>query len=146
MSCHDVVKKTMELYDAGRIGREEAKELIHECALDVNWCDGNRSEAIDYIRGCICSNCLKKVPECGKLYHVWDIAFQLRDGFKLFSAMHLASDGLCIDCFDTIVDEFSHEQGVGEKMRAFIEEQGDCCTSTGKYEDSNNGFWWPDDR
>ena len=59
MSCHDigrgmneVVKTTIELYDAKAIDINATKKIIASCAAAVNWCDGNEYEATAYIRRC----------------------------------------------------------------------------------------------
>lgn len=151
MSCHDigrglnsVVKVTVELFDAGKISKEAAMRIIHQCANGVNWCDGNTSEAIDYIRRCRCGRCFKMVPEGEKLYSIWAVSNNVPNRYKIFNAFDLASDGLCEECFDIVLNEHTGVEDAGARERAYIE--GDLqeaeYTSTGEYEDTNNMCRW----
>ena len=151
MSCHDigrgmnsVVKVTIELYDAGKINRESTIKVIRACANGVNWCDGNRDEATDYIRRCRCGRCLKMVPEGEKLYSVWDVSHDVPRRYDIDDDFGLASDGLCEECFDLVLNQHCGDQSAGERERKYIEEQNDPrqYLSTGQHEDSNNGCRW----
>lgn len=151
MSCHDigrgmnsVVRTTVSLMDEGKISKEAAKTIISCCKQSVNWCDGNEGEAIDYISGCMCGRCMKLVPEGEKLYSVYDVSRDFPDYYHLDD--YLATDGLCEDCFDIVFKERTGDDTAGETQRHYIEEHNDPeeYTSTGEYEDNNNGFPWVD--
>ncbi len=149
MSCHDigrgmnsVVRTTVTLMDEGKISKEAAKTIISCCAKSVNWCDGNEGEAIDYISKCMCGRCMKIVPEGGKLYSVYDVSRDFPDYYHLDD--YLATNGLCEECFDIYLEERSGDKTAGEKQRKYIEEhcRPEDYTSTGEYEDNNNGYPW----
>lgn len=81
ISCHDigrgmneVVKITIELYDAKAIDINTAKKIIASCAAAGNWCDGNEYEATAYICRCKCGKCFKMIPRDEKMYSVWNVS------------------------------------------------------------------------
>ena len=141
---NSVVKVTIELYDAGKIDRESAIKVIHACAKGVNWCDGNEYEATDYIRRCRCGRCLKMVPEGEKLYSVWAVSNDVPRAYRIDDDFELASDGLCEECFDIVLNQRCDDQSAGERERKYIESKNDPkrYLSTGQHEDSNNGYRW----
>ena len=151
MSCHDVgramnsvVKVAIELYDAEKIDKEATIKIIRACARGVNWCDGNEYEATDYIRRCRCGRCLKMVPKGEKLYSVWYVSHDVPKPYDIRKEFSLASDGLCMECFDLVMNQHCGDQNAGERERKYIEGHNDPekYLSTGKYEDSNNGYYW----
>ena len=151
MSCHDigrgmnsVVRVTIGLYDAGRIDKDATAQIIRACARGVNWCDGNKSEAVDYIRRCRCGRCLKMVPKGEKLYSIWDVSFDVPKRYEIDRDFKLLSDGLCEECFDIVLNEHCGDVGAGERERKHIEEhqKPEDYISTGQYEDNNNGCVW----
>lgn len=102
MSCHDigrgmneVVKMTIELYDAKAININAAKKIIVSCAVAGNWCDGNESEATAYIRRYRCGKCLKMIPRNEKLYSVWDVSNDVPDRYNIEEKAGIATDSLC---------------------------------------------------
>lgn len=151
MSCHsigrgmnNVVRTVVTLMDENKISKDAAKTLIRCCANSVNWCDGNSYEATDYVRRCICGRCMKRVPVGEKLYSVLDVSGDVPD--QRYLDYHLALDGLCEECFDIVLTEHCKDAAAGERERIYIE---DHCnpkdyTSTGEYEDHNNGCRWVD--
>lgn len=149
MSCHDigrgmnsVVKTTISLMDQEKISKDAAKTIINSCARGVNWCDGNTYEATDYIRKCICGNCMRLVPAGEKLYSVWTVSNDVHNMYNLDD--NLASDGLCEDCFDLVLNEHCGDSEAGARERKYIEENYSPkdYTSTGEYTDNNNGCRW----
>lgn len=151
MSCHDigrgmnsVVKVVVELYDDGKIDKKAAMKIIRACKDGVNWCDGNDGEAIDYIRRCRCGKCFKMIPKGEKLYSVWDVSNEVPDKYKIDDRFELALDGLCQDCFDIVLNEYCQDNNAGERERNYIEKDEDpkYFTSTGQYEEDNNGYLW----
>ena len=149
MSCHNigrglnsVVRTTISLMDQGIISKDAAKTIVNSCFRGVNWCDGNPYEAVDYINRCMCGRCMKLVPEGEKLYSVYDVSSKVPNRYDIDE--NLASDGLCEECFDTVLSEHCKDESAGERERRYIEEheEPDRYTSTGKYESKNNGSRW----
>ena len=112
MSCHDigrgmneVVKTTIELYDAKAIDINATKKIIASCAAAVNWCDGNEYEATAYIRRCRCGKCLRMVPKGEKLYSVWNVSNNVPDCYNIDKKADIATDGLCSECFDEVISK-----------------------------------------
>ncbi|MCD7844616.1 MAG: hypothetical protein LUG57_01930 [Oscillospiraceae bacterium] len=82
MSCHDighgmnnVVKKVLELMDAGEISADAAKTLAYTAIGSVHFCDGNEYEASEcFAEQGRCSCCLEIKPtvfafeDCPDLY------------------------------------------------------------------------------
>ena len=151
MSCHDigrgmnsVVRTVVSLMDEKKISKDAAKTIIRCCANSVNWCDGNSSEATDYVRRCMCGRCMKRVPAGEKLYSVYQVSDAVKNRYHLDD--HLGSDGLCEECFDIVLAEHCKDAAAGERERKDIEEQYDSedYISTGEYENHNNGYGWVD--
>lgn len=152
MSCHhigrglnNVVRTVVSLMEENKISKKAAKTIIRCCADSVYWCDGNSYEATDYIHRCLCGRCMKRVPAGEKLYSVGLVSDEVPNRYDLYH--HLASDGLCGDCFDIVLAEHCKDAAAGERERRYIEEHNDPedYISTGKYEDHNNGSRWVDD-
>lgn len=151
MSCHDigrgmnsVVRTTVKLMDEKKISKDAARTIICCCSKSVNWCDGNESEAVGYIRRCMCGRCMKMVPEGEKLYSVYNVSNSVPDSYKLSN--YISSDGLCEKCFDLLINEYCKDETAGLREREYIEKYYDVedYTSTGEYEDHNNGCRWVD--
>lgn len=151
MSCHYigrgmncVVRTVVSLMDENKISKDAAKTIIRCCADSVGWCDGNYGEAIDYIRRCMCGRCMKRVPAGEKLYFVFQVSDDVPNRYHLID--HLASDGLCEDCFEIVLAEHCKDAAAGERERKYIEEHYDSeeYISTGEYENHNNGCRWVD--
>ena len=151
MSCHDigrgmnsVVRTVVSLMDEKKISKDAAKTIIRCCANSVNWCDGNSSEATDYVRRCMCGRCMKRVPAGEKLYSVYQVSDAVKNRYHLDD--HLGSDGLCEKCFDIVLAEHCKDAAAGERERKYIEEQYDSedYISTGEYENHNSGYGWVD--
>lgn len=149
MSCHDigrgmnsVVKTTITLMDSGKLSKDVAKEIIISCAKGVGWCDGNESEAIDYIRKCMCGRCMKLIPKGEKLYSLYHVSFHIPYLYHLNEP--LASPRLCEECFDIVLNELNQDENAGKRERAYIESKykTDDYTSTGEYNPYNNGCLW----
>lgn len=128
MSCHDigrgmnsVVDKVIEMYDEGELTVEAARKIIAKARKGVHWCDGNEGEAVASIRRCRCGRCLKEVPSGTPLYSVWDISVSKNIIDKNPDEI-LASDGLCLECFDIVLNFAFDNEGAGERERNFIEE------------------------
>lgn len=153
MSCHDigrgmneVVKTTIELYDAKAIDINAAKKIIASCAVSVNWCDGNESEATAYIRRCRCGKCLKMVPKGEKLYSVWDVSNDVPDCYNIEEKAGMATDGLCTECFDNVISKYCNNPDAGKREMEYIESHSeeDMYKSEGEYPNHNNGCKWPE--
>ena len=87
---------------------------------------------------------MKRVPAGEKLYSVYDVSSAVPDKYSLIH--HLASDGLCEECFDIVLNEYCKDETAGEREREYIEKHRDPeeYISTGEYEDHNNGCRWVD--
>lgn len=151
MSCHDigrgmnnVVRTTIKLLDEGKISKEAAKAIVGCCAKSVYWCDGNEYEATAYIRKCMCGRCMKLVPKGEKLYSVYGVSNSVPNRYSLSDK--LAANGLCEECFNIVLNEHCHDETAGARERKYIEDNCDAkdYTSTGEYEDHNNGYRWVD--
>ena len=128
MSCHDigrgmneVVKTTIELYDAKVIDINATKKLIASCAAAVNWCDGNEYEATAYIRRCRCGKCLRMVPKGEKLYSVWNVSNNVPDCYNIDKKAGIATDGLCAECFDEVISKHCSDPDAGKREMEYIE-------------------------
>lgn len=151
MSCHNigkglnsVTRVVIEEYDSGNINLEGAKRILNECARAVNWCDGNVYEATDYIRRCRCGNCLKMVEKGEKLYSVWDVSKDVSNPDEITEHYTLASDGLCEECFDKILNEYCDNPDAAARERERIESYNDAkyYTSDGEHPYANNMMRW----
>lgn len=134
MSCHDigrgmnsVVKVVIELLDSKCLDSDVAKAIIVACRKGVHWCDGNEDEAIESIRRCRCGNCMKVVDKGDFLFSVWnaspivlDLARKRGIDVLDYRSDHLASDGLCLKCFDEVINEFCGDEQAGPNERAYI--------------------------
>lgn len=152
MSCHDiglgmneVVKTTIELYDAKTMDINAAKKIIASCAVAVNWCDGNEYEATAYIRRCRCGKCLKMIPRGEKLYSVWNVSDNVPNPYKIQEKAGIATDGLCAECFDVVICKHCNDPDAGKREMEYIENryEEDMYKSEGRYPDHNNGRSWP---
>lgn len=144
LGMNNVVRTVVSLMDQERLSKDAAKTIIKCCAMSVNWCDGNSYEAIDYINGCMCGRCMKVVPKGEKLYSVYSVSQDVPNSYHLVD--ELATDGLCEECFDIVLNAHCNDPEAGKRQRAYIEEheRPEKYTSTGRYENSNNGFKWVD--
>lgn len=151
MSCHDigrglnsVVRRTITLYDEGKVSAEVTKEIINACAKGVHWCDGNEDEATAYIRDCRCGNCLKIVPKGEKLYSVWSLPLNHPSKTKVGRLdKELACDKLCEDCFPLVVGTLGDTEFV-DTIRQDIEQYmgPERLMSSGEHPEQNNGYSW----
>jgi len=129
MSCHNigrgmdsVVKVVIALFDNGKMEVEVAKEIIAACRKGVNWCDGNEYEAIASIRRCRCGKCLRKVPKDACLFSVWDVSGEVPNRYRILDGgeIKIASDGLCKNCFDEVLNAHCQDVGAGQRERRYI--------------------------
>jgi len=134
MSCHNigrgmnsVVEVVIALLDSGKIDAEAARTIVAACREGVNWCDGNEDEAVESIRRCRCGKCMKAVAKGEFLFSVWDtsqvvrnLEFQRCSGILDYGNSKLASDGLCLKCFDEVVNEFCTNPSAGAEERDYI--------------------------
>ena len=152
MSCHDigrgmnaVVRRTIRLFNDNRIGFNETKIIIASCAKAVNWCDGNASEAVDYISGCTCGKCLKKLKEGEMIYSLYDLPSDIDADRLAENNMIIDGCGLCLDCFNEIInssEEIKNHTGVKDLMNRIKEGVYEGELSTGDYRDHNNKCSW----
>ena len=129
MSCHSigrgmnsVVNKVLEMYDAEELTGDATKKIIAKARKGVRWCDGNQWEAVASMRRSRCGRCLKEMPSGTPLYSVWKISVQ-RNILDQFPDEILASDGLCLECFDIVVNRALDDDEAGARERKYIEEQ-----------------------
>lgn len=128
MSCHSigrgmnsVVDQVIEMYDAEELTLDAAKKIIAKARKGVHWCDGNEWEAVASIRRCRCGRCLKEVMAGTPLYSVWSISGQ-KNILDQTPDEILASDGLCLECFDIVLNRALHDDEAGARERKYIEE------------------------
>ena len=149
MSCHDigrglnnVVREVVTLMDNNEISKDAARKIIKCCKKSVHWCDGNETEAINYIRQCVCGKCLNKLPKGEKIYPLYRTSHTSNEVYNIMEGFELVNSYLCKDCFDFVENMYFDDNNMGEKERKYIEEKDDVCISTGEYEDENNGYPW----
>ena len=150
MSCNDigngmnsVVRKVITLMDDGQISKDSARKIVSCCAGSVaNWCDGSRVETVNYIRNCLCGRCMKKIPKGERMYSLYCTSSEAENASDMIYDLELASDCLCQECFDEVLNGYCNDSSAGERERKYIEEQNEECISTGKYEETNNGHHW----
>ena len=152
MSCHDigrglneVVRMVISEYDRGGVSRYSAVKLIATCGMAVNWCDGNRGEALAYVSRCRCGNCLKLVPKGEKLFSLWDLPYEYMNR-DIAEKARLATDSLCEDCFDKVMPEYCMGDDTAESLKSGImsyhKDTPEEYLSEGSHPDHNNGFSW----
>ena len=156
MSCHDIgrgmndiVRLVISLYDREQIGKEPAMRIIAACGDAVNWCDGNTSEAWDFVRRCRCGKCLKMIPEGQELFSLWDLPRDfIHEHPRIMEENKLAFDCLCGECFDEVIAGYNDEENIAESLKSGIREDykgdKDGYQSEGSYPNNNNGCRWPD--
>lgn len=152
MSCHDigrglneVVRMTISLYNSKRIGLKEAKSIIATCAEAVNWCDGNSYEAVDYISGCTCGKCLKRISKGEKIYLLSDLPWDVNISRITMKSRIIQGCGLCFECFMDMIEEneeLTHHKAVIDLLKSISDNTYEGDISTGIYEDNNNGCRW----
>ena len=78
------------------------------------------------------------------LEHLYGVSKEFPDYYDLDD--YLATPGLCEECFDIVLKEHSGDETAGAKQKQFITEHSRPVdyTSTGEYENNNNGFRWVD--
>ena len=152
MSCHDigrgmneVVRLTISLYNKNRIGFKEARSIIATCAEAVNWCDGNSYEAVDYISGCTCGKCLKKLDEGEMIYSLCDLPRDI-NVFRLAEKNRIIDGcGLCLECFNEVInssEEIRNREEVKDLMNKIEKGEYEGDLSTGEYKSHNNKCSW----
>lgn len=111
MSCHsighglnEVTRVVLREYDEGNISYESTFRILKQCRSSVNWCDGNKDEAVAcmYDR---CSRCFKKgIP-------LFEMSWNYSDGeaTKLFDE-NAVGWHLCQDC----INELKVQEHVGD--------------------------------
>ena len=119
MSCHDIghgvdfiIQNVLDMYEHGEISKEAALKMIRTFPQAVHYCDGNESEALEYLTDNYCCEWLHEYEyneifvtvddiynakiELGEFrspYEVWD-APQENGAFYGYS--------LCLNCFRKI--------------------------------------------
>ena len=112
MSCHnigrgmnDVAKEILQCFDAGKMDRETAKQLVTACRESVGCCDGNPDEAVMVFQEQgRCSRCFKTNCSARRIWN-WDSklgkeAQKRIDAVAKEEAYHaeMLSDVVCPDC------------------------------------------------
>lgn len=116
-----VTKKVMDIYDREEISCEVAKELIVTAKEAVRCCDGD-DDVTDAIRMCRCGRCLKKRGAEEKFYSLKDISSEKMKWSDIMNSEEelLASDVLCVSCFDIVMNrrfnDEKKEAGVRERI------------------------------
>ena len=152
MSCHDigrglneVVRMVISEYDKGELNRDCAVKLIATCGEAVNWCDGNRGEALAFVSKCRCGNCLKLIPKGEKLFSLWDLPYEYINK-DIPEKARLASDSLCEICFNEIMPEYCTGNDTADSLKSQIinyhKDNTEAYLSEGAHPDHNNGFMW----
>lgn len=100
MSCHDIgrgvdfiIQNVLDMYEHGEISKEAALKMIRTFPQVVNYCDGNESEALEYLTDNYCCGCLheygmrkpttnrwKEAPPICAKYLIWLKTETLRKG------------------------------------------------------------------
>lgn len=105
---NEVVRKVLELFDADRIGRKEAKELLWACCRTANYENGNTYEVLEATDE-RCGVCLKPFPEEKLVFADWD-ASEDDDTDASFVAKYGYSEkilghAVCKDCLAKLLAE-----------------------------------------
>lgn len=115
MSCHNigyalnhVQKKVIELYEAEKIEKEVARELLIRCVDSVGmFCDGNETEATLAFDKHYCSECMNKQQEDDALYDIcYGSSFDYRKFAEYKKKNLLIGTRLCKTCFEKMLKEF----------------------------------------
>lgn len=117
-----VTKKVMDMYDREAISCEVAKELIVTVKEAVNCCDGDYDDVKDAIRMCRCGRCLKKRGAEEKFYSVKDISSKRWSDIMNSGEELLASDALCVSCFDKVINRCFVDEKAGAREREYIDQ------------------------
>lgn len=131
MSCHSighgmnsVVKKVLELYDSGEVGMDQTRTLIAACRKGVNYCDGNEYEATECMDSCRCGRCLKTFVKGERFFSLYDVSDEIsrRQMREIVNNNNspLATDSLCEECFDDVINTFCNDETAGEREREYI--------------------------
>lgn len=154
MSCHDigrglneVVRMTIAQFDKGEVTRNAAIKIIATCAVAVNWCDGNKYEALQYIINCRCGKCLKLVPKGKPLYDLYALNHEfVKDNIDWMSAAHLAGYAVCDTCFDEVMQKLgfdSHKSSEAKRaIKKLYKKDPSNWRSEGIPPEDNNGYRW----
>ena len=140
MSCHDIghcvdfiIQNVLDMYEHGEISKEAALKMIRTLPQAVHYCDGNESEALEYLTDNYCCGCLHEYEddeifvtvddiynaniELGEFrspYEVWD-APQENGAFYGYS--------LCLACFRKFFSEILHDEFVEKICEAADSDQ-----------------------
>lgn len=147
MSCHDigrgmnsVVQVVLEMMDDGEIDKLSAKKIIHACAKDVHWCDGNEDEATASMVRCRCGNCMETIPKGEKIFswrYTTNKTYEKMLDWQEQEGHLLASEGLCEKCFDQIINEACQDENAASREKEYIIDRFDydkeTYLSTGEY-------------
>ena len=106
MSCHNighalnsVQRKIIEKYELGKIDKETTRELLIRCVRAVGFCDGNEYEATASFDAVYCSDCMRKVADGEKLYHIYWVDVEPWKVCKYCNNKLLIGSMLCADCY-----------------------------------------------
>lgn len=131
MSCHNigramnsVVDAIISLYDNNEIDLEAARKIIAAARKGVHRCDGNEYEAIESIRECRCGRCLRNLDANEPIYSVWAVSDAVHNKYNILDKDPdiLASDGLCLSCFDLVINRYTNDNQAGKRERKYIDE------------------------
>jgi hypothetical protein len=124
--------KIMEQYEKEKLDKDTAIEILQFNRKLVYYVDGNESEALDYLRRTHCGRCLRRMQPGEKLY-LFSFWYMLKDLVELLESNatntgkkysdELASDRLCTECFDKIINDGTGILDAGQRERAHQEEK-----------------------
>lgn len=128
MSCHQigeamnsVVNTVFKLYDANELSKKTAITLIKSLKNGVNYCDGNEYEAVESVSKCRCGRCLKILkPGVDRIYYL--VGLSSNDFLKISDREDVAYENLCVECTDSVLNEYFHDENAGQKYRDMRDE------------------------
>ncbi len=85
------------------------------------------------------------IPEGEKLYSVWEVSNNVPDYYHIEERAGLATDKLCANCFEEVINQHCNDPKAGKREMEYIESnvEEDQYRSEGKYPSTNNGCRWP---
>lgn len=124
MGYQEFVEKAVEIFDKGGFSCDAAREVIATARKEAFRCTKNEEEAIGSIRDFRCGRCLKKKEADERFYSVRAIS---EDKMGQNDIMNhgkevLASDQLCKECFDIVINRWFKEETAGKRERQYIED------------------------
>ncbi len=116
MSCHDIgrgvdfiIQNVLDMYEHGEISKEATLKMIRTFPRAVHYCDGNESEALEYLTDNYCCGCLHEYED-DEIYVTVDDIYsanielgEFRSPYEVWDAPQESGafygSSLCLDCF-----------------------------------------------